>query len=273
MVTQKGTVMIMKKIFSMLLAVMMLASNAVFAASEEGKLSVEVKLDATANSLVVSGKVKSDKSGVPLVLLIKENGNIVWGDQIETSAPQNGFSTYSFEPFVIPTNKVSTAFAVTVSADYVDETKNINYSYGGIDIKHSVLAKITQYDKSVNVDAMQTEVIEASSEIVGIDAAVYGNLSSAAKGILAKVASAGEYTCPANYESEEDIAKINEQIQMFALSCKDAEVIAKLADVDTKEELLAWTNDIVAKYDFSTDDAHTEDNEKLLYDEYFAKID
>ena len=263
----------MKKIFSMLLATVILATSTVFAAPQESNLSAEVKLDATTNSLVVSGKVKVDRSRVPLVLLIKEGGNIVWGDQLETGAPQDGFSAYTFASYPIPKNKISTTFDITVSAQFIDETKNIPYSYSGIDVKHTVLQKIIQYDKSASAASMKTNVIEAYPEVVGIDLEVYDSLSPDAKDILAKVASAGEYTCPAGYVSEADIAEIDAQIQKFASACMEAEVIAKLADVDTKEELLAWVSDDAAFYNFSQDDMGTADDEAKLYSQYFVKID
>ena len=263
----------MKKIFSMLLAIAMLVVSTAFAAPLGSDLSVEVKLDATTNSLVVSGKVKSDRSRVPLVLLIKESGNIVWGDQLETGAPQDGFSAYTFASYAIPKNKLSTTFNITVSAQFIDETKNISYSYKGIEVKHGVLQKIVQYDKSASDSSMKTEVIEVYPDVVGIDSGVYGALSPAAKDILAKVASAGEYTCPAGYVSDEDIAEIDAQIQKFASAYREAEVIAKLADVDTKEELLAWVSDDAALYNFSQDDMGTADDEAKLYSQYFAKID
>ena len=262
----------MKKFIRIILVMTLLRIFAVSVNADEGKLDISAKPDMVNGGLVVSGTVESNKLGVPIVFIIEENNEIIWVEQIITNKIENGKSEFEFETFLIPGDKESTVYKITVSAQFIDETDVLEFSYAGIDKRFEILKKIAEYDKSASVSGMRTDVIEVYFDELGIDRSLYNNLQRQGKDIIAKIVAENTYECPSDYSSEANIKKINESLSKFVATYNEAFAIACVTNIDNEQEFSDWVNTFGKAYDFSADEITTNDDEAKMYSQYFDKI-
>ncbi len=267
----------MKKIFIacliVILSITLLCGNFVLATEmipEEVIIINPPEQDPVAETLNISGYIKSERGRIPVLLWIKKDNLTVEIQSIISEKASDGKSVYEFDPIPFERNTLSDVYQITVSADIVNSSKTIEYDYIGIDKKFSAISAVVEANGSVD---LMKKVIEDFYDVFSIDLEVYNNLSDTAQNTLAGHLLKDTYICPENYTDENASDVIGENIGKFVDNYNKYMIIVQAIDVEDEDTLKLWLDNYAIEAGFYDDVAETEYNEEVIAKEYFDDLD
>lgn len=226
-------------------------------------ISAKAVLNLENNMLTVSGTVASAKGSVPMLLQIKQGETVVDMQQAVSGASQNGYVSFSFPSFYIPSDSTDSSYSVYVSADYVNAEYSFNFDYVGAAGR---LAAMQAVNDGIGGGALAlSAAIKANLSALGINSADYLSLSPEAQLLLAtKLKAFGSYTLPQTVETAEEIETLTKAVQSFAGHYNECFMIAQASDIATADDLARFISLYGENQKLFTEESSTAYSEEMM---------
>lgn len=226
-------------------------------------ITAKAVLNLENNMLTVSGTVASAKGSVPMLLQIKQGETVVDVQQAVSGASQNGYVSFSFPSFYIPSDSADSSYSVYVSADYVNAEYSFNFDYVGAAGR---LAAMQAVNDGVEDGATAlSAAIKANLSALGINSADYLSLSPEAQLLLAtKLKTFGSYTLPQTVETAEEIETLTKAVQSFAGHYNECFMIAQASDIATADDLARFLSVYAENQKLFTEEISTAYSEETM---------
>lgn len=226
-------------------------------------ISAKAVLNLENNMLTVSGTVASAKGSVPMLLQIKQGETVVDVQQAVSGASQNGYVSFSFPSFYIPSDSTDSSYSVYVSADYVNAEYSFNFDYVGAAGR---LVAMQAVNDGIEGGALALNAaIKANLSALGINSADYLSLSPEAQLLLAtKLKAFGSYTLPQTVETAEKIETLTKAVQSFAGHYNECFMIAQASDIATADDLARFLSVYAENQKLFTEESSTAYSEEMM---------
>lgn len=243
-----------------------------FAVEESGEIITinPPALDPVSETLNITGEIENDVGRIPLILWIKRDNVTIDAQQIKSDLSVDGKSSFTFAPIKFDRNTTSGLYKITVSADYLNSVKTLDYDYIGVDKRFESNKAIVGAKNSI--ESMQN-VITDFYDVFSIDLFVYENLSDTATEALAKLLMKDDYSCPENYTDEGNADIISENIGKFVSNYNKYMIIAQAVNIEDEDSLKLWLDSYASGAGFYDDVPETDYNEEVIAKEYFDDLD
>lgn len=221
----------------------------------ESKLN-PVKPDAQ-NAIVVSGTIDETRQGTKLILrVIDDESNIIYADNTETVIDEtDGSVKFEFKKALLPIGLETGVYTVKVSGKQLATPLSTTFEHNGPDTKFKALKNIKTAEFVGALIAEGTVDDKTYEEILSFDLAKYTALDTNGKTAfeakMTKVKAALEL--PEGYGTEEEIAKIQDAVDVFTLGYADAIASGEFAKADDAAEVAAWIGEYYNTYGFNAE--------------------
>ena len=259
----------MKKIFVLLVAVLMLFNMAVIPSYAEDNISLNVDFNAEKNSFSVSGYVVDTRDRIPMALRVKKSGEIIATEYILAVGITGNKVSFAFPEVILSATTTSGDIVFDVVSGFTNYSAQDTKYYLGVDTKFAALKEIDTAINNNDAADLATK-IESTRSILGADSDLLINLSDDSRIIaldymmqlnlnIQEGSSAEE-----SYDTEEECYAIFDQIEVYQEHYKEAIVLASFFDLESSAAIKEWYDKYKAAYGFSDDILGTAVDEKDL---------
>lgn len=262
----------MKKIISLLLTTVLVFSF-LLSASATQVITATSEFDAAKGALIVSGEITNARANFDLTLEMKDSqGKSVYVDNFHVGADcfneDKTILSYEFAPIKLHPKYASGDYTIYVSAAEIGKASPVTYVFKGADKQFEAISKVkAAIDKSetnlAGAKADLSEVIKTMDADLGIKKEIFTSLGTDGMKVFYDIILSKTYEVPANVDTDANIEKVSEALDLFRKDFLTAIKIADFNDIESDDDASAWLS--AYGTDYNVDDKATEVSENLLY--------
>ena len=260
-----------KKALTFVLVICMAVSLTAYASDDADTLTLKAEFNIEDNELIISGEIQTNKGNTPVVMMVTLEDVLIDAQQIAAEAPVDGVASFSFDGLHFGNLTPSGDYNVYVSAGSIGGEEEIVYSYVGIDKRFKLLTDVNKAITEKNNVDLITALSNNRSLVCSGDDDLFGLGEQAQKKFAALMIDKGVYPAPDDYDSNEDVEKIESSLSTMAEDYTEILTIASACDIKDEATLDAWLEKYAESTGFFAENEETEYSEKTL-GKYFESV-
>ena len=227
-----------------------------------------VKFKAEDNSITVTGFVKSQRDRIPMSLYISSGDDVIAAGKTLAVGTSDDGVPFAFEPIKLGYGTKSGEFTIEVTADFVDDSNKVTYTYNGMDKQFEAVKALQKAledkDKDDYILALDTH-----SEALGVNFSEFEALKDARSYVVASLMTRS-YTLPDGYDTKEKCKIIQTEIGKFTAHFNEAMAIGEFFAANS-QTIVTWYENYKTEYKLLLDDTDTVPDESKMVS-YFESV-
>ena len=260
----------MKRILAILISVLLLMNMTVVVFAQDD-ITMNVAFDNENRAFTITGHIKYERDRLPVLLFMTQGSDIVAIAETVAKGREEAGIPFVFSDVKIKSTTRTGDISIVVTVAEKSFVASDNFYYLGVDSQFAALNTVKSAIQSGDYDTLKTAVLGTKSEL-GVDDSLLINLSDKASRIAMNNLFLLEIAELSGYETDEQVALINEEVKKYQKQYKEAIALGTYFNSASSAALKSWYDTNKDEYNLLLDDAQTAVDETKLLDYFDQSI-